>query len=93
MTDERSKPLSVRDRLAVTFILATVAGLTLADVLGDWTSGGSTAHIGVELLVAGAAADRAAPATGRPQHAPPRVSGESQKSDGAGGRGGPRAIP
>ena len=40
MTDERCKPLSVRDRLVVTLILATVAGLTLADVLGDWTSGG-----------------------------------------------------
>ncbi len=55
MTDERSGPLSVGDRLLVTCILAAVAGLTLADVAGDWTSGGSTAHLGVELLVAGAA--------------------------------------
>ncbi len=55
MTDEAYGPLSVRDRLVVTFILAAVAGLTLTDAVGDWTSGGSTTHIGIELLVAGVA--------------------------------------
>jgi len=52
MTDQGNAPLSVRDRLVVTFILAGVAGLTLADALGDWTVGGSSTHIGVELAVA-----------------------------------------
>lgn len=55
MTDEKSGPLSLRDRLVVSIILAAVAGLTLADVLIDWTSGGSTTHLGAELLVAAVA--------------------------------------
>ncbi len=55
MTDEGRRSLSARERLVVTFILAGVAGVTLADVLGDWMGGGSTTHIGVELLVAGVA--------------------------------------
>jgi DNA-binding CsgD family transcriptional regulator len=55
MTDDGPRPLSARERLVVTFILAAVASVTVADVLSDWKGGGSTTHIGVELLVAGAA--------------------------------------
>ncbi len=55
MTDESGAPLSTGERVIVTLILAAVAVMTLADVLGDWGSGGSTPHVGIELLVAGAA--------------------------------------
>ena len=55
MTDEGGGHLSTGERVIVTLILAAVAALSLADILGDWGSGGSPPHIGVELLVAGGA--------------------------------------
>jgi DNA-binding CsgD family transcriptional regulator len=55
MTDESGASLSAGERLIVTAILAAVAGLTLADVLADLSSGGTSSHIGVELLTAGGA--------------------------------------
>lgn len=54
MTDE-GELLSAGERLTVTAILATVAVLTVVDVLADWNSGGSASHLGVELLAAGGA--------------------------------------
>lgn len=55
MTDENGGPLSAAERSIVTLILATVAILTLADVIADWSGGGSIPHLGVELLAATAA--------------------------------------
>lgn len=55
MTEENAGRLSNGERWIVTFVLASVAVLTLVDVVGDWESGGSTSHIGAELLAASAA--------------------------------------
>jgi DNA-binding CsgD family transcriptional regulator len=55
MTDDGAGLLSAGERFVVTLSLAAVAGLTLADVLGDWRGGNSTLHVGVELLVAAGA--------------------------------------
>ena len=55
MTDDDSGTLSARERLFVSLVLAAVAGLTLADVVGDSGSGASASHIGVELLIVGGA--------------------------------------
>lgn len=55
MTDAKGEPLSRDERLIVSVILAAVAALTLADVLADWSSGGTLPHLGIELLAAGGA--------------------------------------
>ncbi|MGH7788487.1 MAG: helix-turn-helix transcriptional regulator [Candidatus Binatia bacterium] len=55
MTGDENGPISGRERLIVTAILAVVAGMTLIDVVADSYSGGSVPHISIELLTAGAA--------------------------------------
>jgi len=55
MTDDSGGALSAAERLMVTLILATVAGLTLADILADSGSGASASHLGLELLAVVAA--------------------------------------
>lgn len=55
MTDEDDGQLSGRERLYAILILAVVAGLTAADVVGDAWQGGSAGHIAIELLVIGGA--------------------------------------
>lgn len=51
MTDAPDAALTRRDRVAVTVVLVAVGGLTLVDVVGDWSSGSSLTHVGVELLL------------------------------------------
>lgn len=55
MTDGGGQTISLRGRLLLTLLLVVVATLALVDVLGDWRSGGSTGHIGLELLSVGTA--------------------------------------
>jgi DNA-binding CsgD family transcriptional regulator len=55
MADDGTGPLAAGERLVVTGILAVVATLTLADVILDWRSGGSSRHLGIEILAAGGA--------------------------------------
>lgn len=52
MTDARSRLLATRDRVVVTVILLAIGALTITDVVADWSSGGSAAHLAAELLLA-----------------------------------------
>jgi DNA-binding CsgD family transcriptional regulator len=52
MTDARDSSLTRRDRAVVSVVLVSFGGLMVADVAGDWASGSTAMHIGVELLLA-----------------------------------------
>lgn len=56
MTDGVSEPLPAIQRVVVTTILAVISLLAGLDAASDWAAGGSTAHVAVELAIAGAAA-------------------------------------
>lgn len=55
MTDDGAGQLTAGERLFLTLVLGLVATLTLADVVADWSSGGSAPHLSAELLAAGVA--------------------------------------
>lgn len=56
MTDVGNEPLTPAQRLAITVVLAGVAVFMTADAIDDFRSGGTAAHLALELLLALAAA-------------------------------------
>lgn len=56
MTDAGRTALGLAERVALTALLALIALLVGADALSDLSGGGSSAHVAVEAVVAGAAA-------------------------------------